>query len=326
MTRSPTDRDDQSRGARDWRRGRALAPSVALLMALLAGCGDAPMPSSDAGVVDGTADAPPLGPLVATIVGAPYVYVGASSCFALEHDGDAAAELLVRWGDGASETFDGATRSACHTYTTPGPVVVGLAVDARGYHVDASQLVHVVYAPSSPRPTASSTLAYDAARETLWVAEADADRVVVIDLPTRTRRALVVVGDRPRTLALVGSQIVVACQGDDTLHVLDTRDDSHAIVSLPLGSAPFGVVADPRGGRAWVSLQGRGELIALRLEGGPATLESPVTVGPRHGPRSPRSDSGRSARQDMTPYVARSTISTTSLRSCSRRWARRSTR
>jgi len=294
VTRSPTHQEGRCGAGRDWRRRCGLSPLAALLAALLTGCSDEPIASldaglRDAGLRDATVDAPLVGPLVATIVGAPYVYVGASSCFALDHNGGPAAVSRVRWGDGSTETFDGATSSACHTYTTPGPLVVGLAVDARGYQVDASQLVHVVHAPSSPRPTASSTLAYDAAQETLWVVEADADRVAVIDVPTRTRRTLVIVGDRPRTLALVGSQVVIACQGDDTLHVLDTRDDSHTIVALPPGSAPFGVVADPRGGRVWVSLQGRGELVALRLDGALAMLESPLSVG-----RDPRALAMRS--------------------------------
>jgi DNA-binding beta-propeller fold protein YncE len=107
------------------------------------------------------------------------------------------------------------------------------------------------------------------------VVEPDADLVVVIrDDGTIERR--VPVGDRPRSVAVVGERLFVACEGDGTLHVIGPEE--HAIVPLGAGSGAFAVALDPRGGHAFVSLLRSGEVAVLATDGAVRELAR-VAVG-----------------------------------------------
>ncbi|MDB4928795.1 MAG: hypothetical protein JWM10_1279, partial [Myxococcaceae bacterium] len=162
----------------------------ALLVALAAqagACDDAPAapadagfdaPASDVRALDaGAVDAPPTGPLRVRIEGAGYVYQGEETCLTAAHDG----------GDGARVAWllepDGVRASAaraCRRWTDLGEFRAYVTVDARGMRAEASASLRVVARPTDPRPTASSTIAFDAARAEVWVVNPDADSVAVL--------------------------------------------------------------------------------------------------------------------------------------------------
>ena len=257
------------RFGRDLARWRLAHPALALAATLVA-CG----PATTMPIDGGDPDAPVTGPLSIAIEGPAFAFVGVETCYRPTHNGGSmAAAVEVVWGDGARETLSPDAAEGCHTFTIPGPLVLGMGVDARGMHADATLLVHVVFAPAARRPTASGTIAFDAARREVWTVEPDADLAVVIAAGTGAPRAYIPVGDRPRTLALAGDRVLVTCQGDGTLHVLGPGATDHTTLALGAGSGLFGVLVDPRESmRAYATLQASGELVTIDLAapGGPA--------------------------------------------------------
>ncbi len=271
--------------------------AVALVAALAVACGpSAVSPNQDAATAptDAGRDAP-LGRLTLAIEGPSFAFARQSTCFRAVHDGGPDARVSVVWADGTTEDLALGVIEACHTYPYPGPVVMGMSVDARGMHADATLLVRVVFEPAVTRPTASSSIAYDAALDRVWAVEPDADLVTVIDAATRTLVARIPVGDRPRTVAIADGVAIVACQGDGSFHLIGTGDGAHRTIALDAGAAPFGVAADPRGGHAWATLQASGELALIDLASG--TVSTRLAIG-----RDPR---GISVRADGTISITR---------------------
>ena len=249
-----------------------LATSLTLLW--LVACGD------DGGATDADAaveaDGGP-GALSVSLAGPDIAYVGEEACFAASHSGGADAVHTWFWGDGERTEIVG-DREACRTWPWPGSMVLSVSVEARGMRADASKRVNVVLRPSDPRPVASSTLAYDRARDRLWAVNEDADTVTVIDALELEVIAELDAGDRPRTVSVGGDRVAVASQGDATLRLFDAETtEALRAVPLPAGSEPYGVAADPRGGRFLVSLLASGRLVVVGADG---TVGASVEVGP----------------------------------------------
>lgn len=256
------------------------------LTLLLAGCPEVPVLDAsvvDAPITDAVTDAAddagsdagalgmPLG-----IAGPAYPFVGTEACYRATPMLPPDAVLSVVWGDGERETAAPGTSELCHTYRFPGPLVIGMTVTRGARDESATLLVHVVFAPRALPVTRSSSVAVDAAGR-VWVVEPDADVVSVFDAEGALVRREAV-GDRPRSVAIAGDRALVACQGDGTLHVLGPSSSEHQVISLgPTGSGPFGVVMDPRGEHALVSLLRAGEVVAVTLAS--ATVISRVAVG-----------------------------------------------
>jgi YVTN family beta-propeller protein len=257
------------------------APRIALGLALTLACGPATTPTDAAVTSDAGVDSAPPDRLTLAIEGPDFAFATESACFHAAHGGGADAVVHVVWADGTLEDLAPGVSDACHVYPYPGPLVMGMSVDARGMHADATRLVHVVFEPAALRPTASSSIAYDAARDRVWAVEPDADLVTVIDATTRALVTRIAVGDRPRTVAIAEGFAVVACQGDGTVHVLGTTDDTHRTITLGAGSGPYGVAADPRGTRAWATLQASGELVSIDLASAAIGARLPVGRDPR---------------------------------------------
>jgi DNA-binding beta-propeller fold protein YncE len=188
----------------------------------------------------------------------------------------------VAWnfGDGQSApAAEGATR-ACHVYEKPGRRLVAASVQAEGRKLSASRGITVVPKPADPRPTASSTILYDATRDRVWVVNPDSGSVAILAADPPALVAEIPLCTLPRTLAQDGNTIAVACQGDGTLRLLDAEDGAQrASALLGPGSAPFGVAADPRGGAFFVTLFGAGEVAAVSSDAA-ASILSRMPVGP----------------------------------------------
>lgn len=245
---------------------------VALLAALYA-CGDDTSADTSPDVADASFDgsedaareAGDAGADAGTgLVGPEIAYATEEACF--EWRGESG---LVRftWGDESTSEGVGVV---CHTWEYPGAFLV-IARNAAGVQVD--RVVHVVLRPADPRPTRSSPILYDEARDLVWVVTPDDDSVAVIDARTLERRALLPACGTPRTLASDGVTIAVACQ-EDAVALFDADDFSREV--LPLAGRPFGICATPAGDAFLVTLQDRGELVTLREGAVADTLE----VGP----------------------------------------------
>ena len=248
------------------------APRRAWLFAalFLLGCGGTASPD---GGLDAPADVGPApGPLA--LVGPDFPFVREEACFASSRPLAADETATFVFGDGETSTLAPGLGEACHTYRVPGPYVVGLALASARPTERATKLVHVVFAPRALVPSRSSSIVLEAGR--IVAVEPDADLVVVMaEDGTVARR--VPVGDRPRSVAVLGERLLVACEGDGTLHAIGP--DGHAIVPLGAGSGAFAVALDPRGGHAFVSLLRSGELAVLATDGAVREVAR-VRVGP----------------------------------------------
>ncbi len=196
-----------------------------------------------------------LGELTAPAIG----YVGEPVCLQVEVR-PAAAELSYVWGDG----LRGA--EPCHAFERPGHFLISVEARAGSQRRTASRGLEVVPRPLALRPTHSATVA--AHRGSLFVVNADAGSVTELDVEGLRVIRETPVCTNPRTLALSSQGdelwLAVACQGSDELVQLPlTPGPAPARLSLPRGSAPYGVTADPRGGVFYVSLTFGGEVVSV---------------------------------------------------------------
>jgi YVTN family beta-propeller protein len=118
----------------------------------------------------------------------------------------------------------------------------------------------------------------------LWVVNPDNDSVTVFDTATNSRLAEITVGSAPRTLARAadGRIWVVNKQGASISIVSPATLTVAATVALPRASMPYGIVFSPADGRAFVTLEGTGQL--LKLDGASGATLATLGVGdhPRH--------------------------------------------
>ena len=105
-------------------------------------------------------------------------------------------------------------------------------------------------------PAHSSSLAISSDDKLLWVANPDADSVSVIDLTTRTLQIEIALGPtptvgqdgrfdplvRPRSVALAGTKVYVACQSSGEVVVIDAVAKT-VLGRIPIGAEPVAVVA-----------------------------------------------------------------------------------
>ena len=233
------------------------------------GGSDADRPdAADAGSERWDAEVPdasePTGPLRVRLQGPEVAFVGERTCFEAVAEGRQAAQARFEWfwGDGARES--GGARG-CHAWSAAGDRLLSVVASTPGgERADASRSVAVVPRPAERPPTRSSALLLDAERGQLWAAVPDADAVA--RLGTGSLRLLdeVAVCGGPRSVARDGAVLAVACQEDGVVQLRSAEDGALLqSVALHPGSHPFGVAADPRGGRFFVTLQASGALVAL---------------------------------------------------------------
>jgi WD40 repeat protein len=189
------------------------------------------------------------GPDVVTPVGVEVVFDGREST-----QGDAIWDL----GDGTR--IEG--QLVRHTYATPGNYLAVLQVTGPGGLTRSDGVQVTAHLPAAdPLPVASSAITFDAARQRVFVVEPDADQLTAFDatLGTPTR---VTTCDHPRTLALSGDELGVACERGDAMWTYDaTTLGEVRRWPLTAGTRPYGVAG--RGDDWWIAGQGRGEIIAI---------------------------------------------------------------
>ena len=151
-----------------------------------------------------------------------------------------------------------------HTYERPGhfPVIVVARDDGSFKSASYLQTVHRPLPPASP--AWSSTVAYSPELARVCAVNVDHDSVSCIEAATRERLFVAPVGKKPRTLAFApGGALWVACEDENAVVVLDTGGSETARLAFGHGAAPFGVAIHAATGRAFVTLQGKAELVAF---------------------------------------------------------------
>jgi DNA-binding beta-propeller fold protein YncE len=202
--------------------------------------------------------------------------------------------LTYSWdfGDGTPPTAFGSSSTASHSYSAPGHYSVKVTVASGAAQSSSSYIQTIHYAATTNKPSRSSTIMLDEARNRVWVVNADTDTVSAINGATNSKLLERPVGRHPRTLAQApDGSIWVINQRDATISVLD-RDTGNSLATIGLtpGTKPYGVAFAPNGGAAYVSSEG-GQLIKLN----PATraVVSTLNLGAPLRGIAITSDSGR---------------------------------
>ncbi|MCA9639971.1 MAG: hypothetical protein H6718_20530 [Polyangiaceae bacterium] len=245
---------------------RRLLFAGSVTLALAAACGDSePKQTGSPRLQVGELSGPELG------------YVGQDVCFSLEVT-PSNAERIYYWGDGEE------TESECHTYTAPGHFLVSARVTSAGQNDSEtrSRSLLVVREPLASAPTHSSTIALEPEGERLWVVNPDNDSISLMNAQTLELLREFPVCKHPRTLALSGAFVGVTCQDSSEVWQLERLVPSDAKrTALPPGSAPFGIIADPRGHYFYVSEQGRGGVSSIAVGGSGVTQSAATLPDPR---------------------------------------------
>jgi DNA-binding beta-propeller fold protein YncE len=209
------------------------------------------------------------------------VAFGEAHTFHVEGVSDAKGEVTYRWnfGDGTI-VGPGAAGDVEHTYQSAGHyTVIVLATDAEENRTSTSW-IQTVHAPLSERPPSnSSSIVFDAARNSLWSVNQDNGSVSVVDASELTRSAEHAVGAGPRMLAQAADGAVwVTLQGSSEVVVLSPDDGAElARVALPYAAQPHSVAFGPSG-KAYVSLYATGELV--EIDSRTFQLERRLAIGP----------------------------------------------
>lgn len=167
------------------------------------------------------------------------------------------------FGDGTVTEFTPSPTSS-HSYSSPGNYTVVVTMQDGGNRASATieQVVHHPLATAAA--VHSSTIAFDPSGDRVWNVNPDNDTLSAIDATGLSRVLEVPTGDHPRSVALAGGEVWVTNQDDSSI-TIHGQTDGGLIETLPLGhgARPFGISFDPTGSSAYVTLQGKGELLRL---------------------------------------------------------------
>jgi DNA-binding beta-propeller fold protein YncE len=193
--------------------------------------------------------------------------VGAPIEFAA--NGVGTGELTFTWdfGDG-TQSEPSSVGTTTHVYESAGhyPVIV-LVEDETSSRSDS--FLQAVHNPLSERPpTSSSTIVHHRTQKRVCNVNADNDTVSCLSTEDLTLLFEAPVGRHPRTLAAAADDTLWVVNEDDaSLSVLDPGGAMLTTIALPHGSKPFGIAMSPAGDKAYVTLQGTGQLVELDVLG-----------------------------------------------------------
>ncbi len=208
-----------------------------------------------------------------------------------------AMQYRFDFGDGTPKTLWSASPSALHAYAGEGHYSVSVQVrDGGGLLASSSRRISVL-APAAGAGTQSAPLVCAAAPRRVFTVNPDSDSLTAVDADTLAVLYEVPTCADPRSVALAGDALWIACRDDDALEVR-AADDGGLIERLDLdyGDAPVALAASPDGGSVFVSASGPGELI--RFDAATGARSGTLALGPSAGALAVSADGGE-------VYVAR---------------------
>src|SRR6185503_14064358 len=123
-----------------------------------------------------------------------------------------------------------------------------------------------------------------AAGNRVWVVNADNDTASVINAATNAKVGEVTVGTAPRTVAIApDGRIWVTNKQSASISIIDPSSLTVAqTVPMARASQPYGIVFDPAGTAAFVTLEGTGAVLKLNPSTGAVLGTVNVGANPRH--------------------------------------------
>ncbi|HVY37601.1 MAG TPA: PKD domain-containing protein [Polyangia bacterium] len=197
---------------------------------------------------------------------------------------DAKGTVTFQWQFSESDDFQSGGPEMSHTYAAPGLYSVQVnATDSTG---DSASVFfrHLVHYPlTDKRPTSSTSIVFDAARNRIYSVNQDNDTITAVDADGLKKIAEVAVYRRPEALALTPQgKLWVVHQDDYAVAVIDP--DRLAVergFRLPYASQPVGVAMSPTGDAAYITLMATGKLLKLDPQTGDVRAQVDVGARPR---------------------------------------------
>lgn len=205
---------------------------------------------------------------------------GSDVTFSVNAAGMGAVTYAWDFGDGTPVGMPSGSTSVKHAFDKPGHYTVNVLVrNATDVLASCSlqQTAHRQITPS--KPNRSSTVIIDEAEGKIWVANLDGGSVSAFSMDPLKRLFEIPVGSHPRSLAKAGDDTIwVVLEKNAEIAILNATDGQKiASIALPLGSLPAGIVTSPDGARAYVSLRGTGQIMALDTKA--RTISNVLSVG-----------------------------------------------
>lgn len=199
--------------------------------------------------------------------------------------GEGALEYQWDFGDGSALTTYSPDLIATHAYERPGRFTVIVRVrDALGTEKSDSFSQAIYTQATEKKPSRTSSIVYEAAHQRVWNVNPDNNTVTVIDASSNSKLAEISVGTQPRSLAISPSGFVaVVNQRSHSLSIISTAElQVIHTVQLPFASQPYGILFDPAGDFAYVTLMASGKL--LKISASTGAIVDTLTLGgtPRH--------------------------------------------
>ena len=180
----------------------------------------------------------------------------------------------VVWGFGDNSGLVGPLTAfeVEHQFDLPGRYLIEATVsDETGQSatIDFLQAVHLPLAPNAG--AASQSILYEStgSNDRLWVVNPDNDTVSVFDTATAAKLAELPVGDQPRSLALApNGEVWVVNKLSASITVIGGTETAFQVTDtlpLPFASQPHGIVFDPAGQFAYVTLEASDQLAKIEL-------------------------------------------------------------
>jgi len=190
--------------------------------------------------------------------------------------------VTYEWKFGDADDFHAGGAGSTHTFTAPGFHNIDVLATDAGGAVASAFFQHLVHHPlTARRPTSSTSIVHDGARNRVYVVNQDNDTITSIDADKLQKLAELAVYRRPESLALTPDGKLWVVHRDD--YAVAVVDPDRFVIEggfrLPYASQPVGVAMSPTGDAAYVSLMAVGKLLKLDPRTGAVIGE--VTVGAR---------------------------------------------
>jgi len=190
--------------------------------------------------------------------------------------------VTYEWKFGDADDFHAGGTGSTHTFTAPGFHNIDVIATDAGGAVASAFFQHLVHhALTAKRPTSSTSIIHDSARNRVYVVNPDNDTVTSIDAATLQKLAELAVYRGPESLALTPEGKLWVVHRDD--YAVAVIDPDRFVIEggfrLPYASQPVGVAMSPTGDAAYVSLMAVGKL--LKLDPRTGAIIGEVTVGAR---------------------------------------------
>lgn len=168
------------------------------------------------------------------------------------------------FGDG-SAVVNTTSHNVSHQYANAGNYTVSVTATYANGTSSTQSTVQVVHKPLlANRPLNSSSIILDESNNKVWNVNPDNNSVTAINTANNTKQHEVAVGNQPQTLALVSGKIWVANKKDATISILNASNAAiEQTINLPKRSQPHGIVYNSAQNKVYVSLEAKGQLIAI---------------------------------------------------------------